>query len=105
MPQGTLNKVYNKDSKALKVIGLDYKMATNDFTQASLDGSNNLVLGLNVDAVAISNDGTNDITVTILTKTYIIKPSEIRELNSASGQFNTVGFSAGSIFRCVGLVA
>jgi hypothetical protein len=103
MSQGTLNKVYNPNSKSLNVDS-DYKNATSDFTQSNLDGSNNIALGTEVDAVAISNDGTNDITVTILTKTYIIKQGEIREIRMSS-QFNTVNFSANAIFRCVGMVA
>jgi len=90
----------------LETIGIKvkgYNLSTSDFTQANLS-ENNLVLETDVNAVAISNDGTSDITVTILTKTYTIKPGEIRELKFPE-QFNTVGFSAGAVFRCVGMIS
>ena len=54
-----------------------------------------------VDAVAVKNDGTIDLTITIDTLLFTIKPGESRILELAP--FDTVTFSAGAIFRLNGL--
>ncbi|MDZ4172136.1 MAG: hypothetical protein U1C19_08205, partial [Methanobacteriaceae archaeon] len=73
-------------------VNINDRLGTRDFTQADLDGSNNLDFGGSIDAVQISNDGTNNITITILSKTYILRSGEIRTLRF-SEQFDTVAFN------------
>lgn len=76
------------------------KIVTDDIVPADLT-LNAYEFATDVDAVAIKNDGTSDLTITISTLLFTIKPGESRILELAP--FNTVTLSAGALFRLNGL--
>lgn len=86
-------EVLGDGTKQLKIISKD--ITTTDLTD------NAYTFTSAVDAVAVKNDGTSDLTVTISTLLFTLKPGESRVLELA--QFSVVTFSAGALFRMNGL--
>ena len=72
------------------------KIVSGDITATELN-NDEYEFTEDIDGVAIKNDGTNNITVTINTLTFTIRPQESRILETAP--FNTVTFSSGAVFR------
>lgn len=76
------------------------KIVTDDILYADLT-TDSYTFSSAVDAIAIKNDGTSDLTVTISTLLFTIKPGESRIIEMAS--FTVVAFSANATFRMNGL--
>lgn len=75
-------------------------IVTKDITSADLT-DNAYTFTEAVDAVAVKNDGTSDLTITISTLLFTIKPGESRIIEMAS--FTVTTFSASAVFRMNGL--
>jgi hypothetical protein len=89
----------NGNSLGGTILG-NLKIVTDDIVSGDLT-LNAYTFTDDVDAVAIKNDGTSDLTITISTLLFTIKPGESRILELAA--FDTVTFSAGAVFRLNGL--
>lgn len=76
------------------------KIVTDDIVSGDLS-TNAYEFDANVDAVWVVNDDDADITVTISTLGFTIKPGESRVIEMAA--FDTVTFSASAVFRMNGL--
>lgn len=76
------------------------KIVTKDITSADLT-ANAYTFSEAVDAVAVKNDGTSDLTITISTLLFTIKPGESRIIELAA--FTVVTYSALAVFRMNGL--
>ena len=76
------------------------KIVTDDIVSGDLT-TNAYEFDANVDAVWVVNDDDADITVTISTLGFTIKPGESRVIEMAA--FDTVTFSASAVFRMNGL--
>jgi hypothetical protein len=77
------------------------KIVTDDILYADLI-TDSYTFSPAVDAVWIVNDGSSNITVTISTHAYVIKPGESRLIEKAA--FTVVAFSATATFRMNGLI-
>ena len=87
-------KVNNLNTFPLKIV-------TDDIISTDLS-VNKYTFTEDVDAVAVKNDGTSDLTITIDLLGFTIKPGESRLLELTA--FDEVTFSAGASFRMNGLI-
>lgn len=76
------------------------KIVTDDILYADLT-TDSYTFSSAVDAIAIKNDGTSNLTITIATLLFTIKPGESRIIEMAP--FTVVAFSANATFRMNGL--
>lgn len=76
------------------------KFITEDITETDLI-SNTYTFKKDVDAVTVINDGNNNLTLTINSKNYILKPGESRLYPLPL--FKQVTFSVGAVFRMTGI--
>ena len=92
--------IKNSPTDPVNVVPTNLKIVTDDILYADLT-TDSYTFDPAVDAIAIKNDGTSDLTVTISTLLFTIKPGESRIIEMAA--FTVVAFSASATFRMNGL--